>query len=286
MTMVQDVKSIKSLDGRPIFEKAIFEAPFRYKSNLVKENRACFFYMVEGAYRTHSDANKIELGKKDGVVKRCGSYISELLVTAESDTCEAIAIYFYEDLLKEIYNELPNLFEKSTSENIVQKVSGNALIDKYIESLLFYFDNPILVDEPLVTLKLKEIIMLLLKTDKYSSVLELMTDLFNPQSASLKQIVENHLYADISMDELAHLCSMSLSSFKRAFKKSYNETPARYIKSKRLEKAAKLLTISEQSVTSIAYECGFNNPDGFSTIFSQHFGISPKKYRLSQIKSS
>ncbi|MEM9327736.1 MAG: AraC family transcriptional regulator [Bacteroidota bacterium] len=241
---------------------------------------------MEGAYRTHSDSNQIELDKKDGVVKRCGTYISELLETSVSSKCEAIAVYFYEDILKEIYNEAPDLFNKRKSENIIQKVSGNELIDKYIESLIFYFENPVLADDPLVTLKLKEIIMLLLKTDKYPSVLELITDLFNPKSASLKQVVERHLHADLSMDELAHLCGMSLSSFKREFKKVFNETPARYIKAKKLERAAKLLSVSGQSVAEIAYECGFNNPDGFSTIFTQHFGLSPKKYRMNQIKSS
>ena len=284
--MVSDFQTIKGFDGRPIFEKAIFEAPFRYKSNLVKENRACFFYMVDGAYRTWSKNTKIELEKKDGVVKRCGPYISELLRTAETDKCEAIAIYFYEDILQELYNESPDLFQESKSEHIIQKVSGNELIDQYISSLIFYFENPVLADDPLVTLKLKEIIMLLLKTDKYPSVLELITDLFNPRSASLKQVVENHLYADISIDELAHLCSMSLSSFKREFKKTFSASPARYIKTKKLEKAANLLTVSDQRITDIAYQCGFNNPDNFSTIFTRHFGISPKKYRLNQIKSS
>ena len=128
--------------------------------------------------------------------------------------------------------------------------------------------------------------MLLLKTDKYPSVLELMTDLFNPRIASLKQVVGSHFYADISIEELAHLCNMSLSSFKREFKKIYKETPARFIKSKKLEKAAELLRVSDHSVADVAYECGFNNPDGFSTIFTQHFGLSPKKFRLNQIKSS
>ena len=284
--MVIEMKIIKGVDGRPFFEKAIFEAPFRYKSNLVNENRACFFYMVEGAYRTHSTSNKVELGKKDGVVKRCGSYISEFLETTESNKCEAIAVYFYEDILREIYNETPALFNEGTSDNIIQKVSGNQLIDQYIESLIFYFENPVLADDPIVKLKLKEFIILLLKTDKYSSVLELMSDLFNPISASIKQVVENHLYSDISIDEVAHLCNMSLSSFKRAFKKTFKESPARYIKTKKLEKAAQLLHVSDKSVANIAYECGFNNPDSFSTIFTQQFGVSPKKYQLTQIKSS
>ena len=220
------------------------------------------------------------------MVKRCGSYISELLGTVETNKCEDIAVYFYEDILKEIYNELPELFETSNSEAVIEKIPTNGLIDKYIESLLFYFENPLLADEPLMKLKLKEIIMLLLKTDKQISIMGLISDLFNPKSTSMKQVVESHWYSDISVDELAHLSNMSLSSFKREFKKSYNETPARFIKVKKLKKAANLLRVSDHSIADITYECMFNNPDSFSTIFTRYFKVSPKVYRLNQIKSS
>jgi len=281
--MLLDVKRIEGFGGRAIFEKAIFKAPFRFMSDMVKENRACFFYLMDGEYRSRSDTNSVTLQTKDGVVKRCGPYIAEFLGSADSETCEAIAIYFYEDVLREIYTETPALFEKNQSRNLLRKIASNDLVNEYIQSILFYFENPVVADEQLITLKLKELIILLLKTDKYQSVLELMTDLFRPHTASFKQVIESHLYSDIGIDELAHLCNMSLSTFKREFKKVFQDSPAKYIKQKKLEKSAKLLTISDQSITTIAIECGFSSAAYFSTAFRQHFKKTPKNYRLSQI---
>lgn len=284
--MVVDVKSIKGFDGRDMFQKAIFQAPYRYKTNLVEQNRACFFYIVEGKYRTYTSNDTVQLDSKDGVVKRCGSYISQYLETADTNKCEAVAIYFYEDVLKEIYNESPAIFKGNTSKSIIQKKTSNQLIDKYFESLLFYFENPLLIDEALVTLKMKEIIMLLLKTDQHTSVLELITDLFNPEQTSFKNVVNSHLYSEITLDELAHLCCMSLSTFKREFKKVFNDSPARFIKTKKLEKAANILSVSDQSITSVAFECGFGNSTRFSIVFKEHFGVSPKNYQMNQNKKT
>lgn len=280
--MLLDNKKIEGFGGRAIFERAIFKAPYRYNSDMVKENRACFFYVIDGEYRSHSDSNKVTLQSKEGVVKRCGTYISEYLTTTESETCEAVAVYFYEDVLKEIYAETPALFDNNSSRNFMRKIASNNLVDKYIQSILFYFENPMIVDEQLVTLKLKELIILLLKTDIYQSVLELMADLFRPYTASFKQVIESHLYSSINIDELAHLNNMSLSTFKREFKKIFGDSPAKYIKQKKLDKAAKLLSISDESITAIAFECGFNNPAYFSTAFQRHFGQSPAEYKLDQ----
>ena len=284
--MLLDIKRIEGFGGRAVFERAIFKAPFRYRGNLLEENRACFFYMVDGQYRSYSGSNKVTLQTRDGVVKQCGPYISEFLDVAGSDTCEAIAVYLYEDVLQEIYDETPTLFQDNNANNLMRKIASNDLVNEYIQSILFYFENPIIVDEQLVTLKLKELIILLLKTDKYPSVVALMTDLFRPQKTSLKHVVEHHLFEDVTVADLAHLNNMSLSTFKREFKKVYAESPAKYIKQQKLEKAAKLLSISDYPITSIAFECGFNNSAYFSTVFQRHYGKSPKEYRLDQSQNT
>jgi AraC-like DNA-binding protein len=60
------------------------------------------------------------------------------------------------------------------------------------------------------------------------------------------------------------MTNLRLSSFKREFKKNYNDAPASYIRNKRLEKSAKLLCISEKRITNIAHDCGFNDLATFS----------------------
>jgi AraC-like DNA-binding protein len=79
------------------------------------------------------------------------------------------------------------------------------------------------------------------------------------------------------------MTNLSLSSFKREFKKNYNDSPANYIRNKKLEKAADLLLISEERITDIAFDCGFNDLANFSTLFHDKFNCTPSAYRLNQI---
>lgn len=49
----------------------------------------------------------------------------------------------------------------------------------------------------------------------------------------------------------------------------------------RLEKVAKLLKFSNNSIASISYECGFSSPATLSRSFKHYFGTSPSAYRKS-----
>ena len=149
----------------------------------------------------------------------------------------------------------------------VEKLKVDEMINKYVESLIFYFENPSMVTEELIILKVKELILLLLNTDDTQNVRSILGDLFDPNTYSLKEIIRAHLYEDHSIDDLATLCNLSTSSFKRKFKEVFEESPKRYIKRKRLEKAADLLRHGQLRITEICYDCGFNDITHFSKIF-------------------
>ena len=59
------------------------------------------------------------------------------------------------------------------------------------------------------------------------------------------------------------------------FASIYGETPAKWIREKRLSKARQLLQSSQMSVADVAYSLRFENPTHFSRIFKQQYGISP-----------
>ena len=161
-------------------------------------------------------------------------------------------------------------------------VKSSVLVKKYIESLLFYFENPVLVSEELMILKLKEIILLILNTEDAPAIIEIMHNLFSPKEFSFKDIIESHILSPLNSSDLAQLSNKSLASFKREFKKIYDDSPANYIKNKRLEKAAELLIVSDIPISSIAYDCLFNDIAHFSSSFKTKYKLTPSQYRLSQ----
>lgn len=92
------------------------------------------------------------------------------------------------------------------------------------------------------------------------------------------------MFSQLSIEELAERNNLSISSFKREFAKLYNDTPANYIKAKKLEKATELLLASTKRITEIAFDCGFNDLANFTKSFSEKYNTTPTNYRL-QLKN-
>jgi AraC-like DNA-binding protein len=87
------------------------------------------------------------------------------------------------------------------------------------------------------------------------------------------------LYSTISVEELASLAGRSLSTFKRDFKLQFKETPANYIKQKRLEKAFELVKSTNLTISELCYEVGFQDTSHFTKSFKQKYNQSPSDYR-------
>lgn len=276
------------LYGKKIFEKIILRPPFKVNNQM--PNDACFMYMEEGGYDISSSTEHVKLQAKEAVLMRCGSYFTEFLKTLSSDKCEGIIVHLYPDVLKKIFeNEITSVF--STIQNkqkliSVNKYVNDELIKIYIDSLKIYFDNPGLVNDNIIILKLKELIILLTKSENAESIEHLITSLFTQKEYSFREIIEAHLYTEFSIEKLAMLTHLSVSSFKREFTKIYNDSPAHYFKTKRIERAAELLTATTQRISDIAFECGFNDLAHFSKSFQSQYGVSPSQYKLNQKNKS
>ena len=270
--------SVIEVQGLPLFEKARIKAPYSFNYSL--SDRACFFYILEGNYKSIEPFGAIRLRAKESLIKQCSNYISRFLQSPEQPECEAIAIYFHPQIIKQAYkNEIPAFLTKNLKPVSAKKLIAGDLIDKFIQNLLIYFEDPELVDEELAFLKLKELVLILLKSEKRTSVLEFFSEIFYSPQLEFQQIIEHNLFSDITIEQLAFLCNKSLSSFKREFKKIYQESPARYIKSRRLEKAATMLLTTQDRITDIAFDCGYIDLTTFSSSFQKKFGQSPRQYR-------
>ncbi len=281
--MILDYKNI-DLFGKLLFEKVLLKPPFKKQNSM--PNEACFLYIIKGEYNSISESEQLRIKNEEAVLMKCGNYLSQMYKSPNSKKYEAVAVHFFPEVLLKIYdNKLPNFLKQqntSSDNSSMAKVNSDIIINKYIDSVLFYFDNPNLVNEDILILKLKEIILLLNQTQNAPKIRTILSKLFNPQTYSFRDVIEAHFYSTISLSELAQLTNMSLSSFKREFQRTYNTSPATFLLQKKLEKASELLKVSNNRMSDIAFDCGFNNLSHFSKAFKKHYKISPSIYRLNQ----
>ena len=78
-----------------------------------------------------------------------------------------------------------------------------------------------------------------------------------------------------TLEQLAGVAGLSVSSFKRVFKEVAGIPPHAYILRKRIDRAQNLLRQGEGSVTEIAFACGFPSSQYFATAFKRMTGMTP-----------
>lgn len=277
--MVIDYKKIE-LFGKQLIQKVVLESPFDFSFPITEQ--ACFLYMLDGDMQYLSQNNTIDIPSNYSLLLNCVNSGNKIQNSNNDNKGEIVIVTFHPDVLKKIYEkDLPKLFRPNNevSNQTSEKIKNDFLIKKYIEGLLFYFENPSLINEEILILKLKEIILLLSQTQNADIIQTILSQLFSPATYTFKQIIEANLFTQINIEELAKRTNLSISSFKREFKKLYNDSPANYIKTKRLERAAELLLISNERITDIAFDCGFNDLANFTKSFSDKYKTTPTNYR-------
>ena len=274
------------LYGKKLFERAQLTAPYKRPNHL--SNEACYLHILEGEHNHYSVTDQVEAKQNEGILMKCGNFIFEPVADKNSGVSKLIAIHFFPEVLKKIFEDNPPEFlfrNKSDIEVDMTYIDSNEIISHYIKSISLLFDNPKLAEESILELKLKEIILILSKIDS-TRVNQILNNLFNPTTVVFKDVIGAHLYSALSVEDLASLTNNSLTSFKRKFNEIYGTSPANYVKNKRLERAAKLLKITDQSISDISFKCAFNDLAHFSNSFKSKYNLTPSDYRLDQNSKS
>ena len=101
--------------------------------------------------------------------------------------------------------------------------------------------------------------------------------------APVLEFMNREYLSPITFEDLLAHASMSRSSLKRAFLQIIGVGPMHYLQRLRLEHATRLLSLTEKSVSEVAFASGFNDSNYFSRAFRKVYRISPSKYRLMPI---
>jgi AraC-like DNA-binding protein len=90
-----------------------------------------------------------------------------------------------------------------------------------------------------------------------------------------------HIRGDIrlplAVPELARRVGMSVSSFHKHFKTITSTTPLQYQKELRLLEARRLLRSGGTSVSTAAFDVGYESPSQFSREYARKFGVAPSQ---------
>lgn len=83
----------------------------------------------------------------------------------------------------------------------------------------------------------------------------------------------------LRLRDLAELINMSEGHFCRFFKSLTQKSPVDYINRYRTQQACRLLETTDRKIVDISLEVGFDSLSYFISVFKQHRGCTPSRYR-------
>jgi AraC-like DNA-binding protein len=187
---------------------------------------------------------------------------------------KSISLKFKQSFLEDFSNEYGYTADKKyNSDDTLIDLRLNAMLKNAMESLDFYFGQDDNAIQDILSIKAKEILILLLKAN--SDLKNVLFDFGQPGKIDLERFMNSNFHFNVSMEKFAYLTGRSLTSFKRDFKTIFNEAPGRWLLHRRLQEAHYLINKTQQKPSDVYLKVGFEDLSHFSFAFKKQFGIAP-----------
>ncbi|OAB31315.1 AraC-type DNA-binding protein [Flavobacterium fryxellicola] len=234
-----------------------------------------FSFLQVGKKQVHFADTSIAVNSKQSLLLKKGNWLwTELLDTEAIYYCKLF--FFSEEKLLEFLQKHTKSGSPHRDEIPYFVIENDDYIITFLNSLSVLNTAPSDYTERLLLVKFEEIMLYLLS--KYEQKFEFyLYSLISKEVSPFKKVVESNVHSNLKLEEIAFLCNMSLSTFKRHFTLEYNEAPGKWLQDKRLQRAKDLLQEGLLKPSDIYVEVGYNNLSNFSIAFKNKFGISPKE---------
>ncbi|WP_420572138.1 helix-turn-helix domain-containing protein [Kordia sp.] len=257
----------------------VFVYDFKMTNDVVKSKvnlgMNMFSFLQVGKKQVHFAGNSVAVNKEQSLLLKKGNWLwTELLDTEAVYYCKLL--FFSEKILKEFLEKHTETTQSVKDEVPYFVIRNDAYITSYLNSLATIHEAPAIFMENLLSVKFEELLLYLI--NKYGTTFKhYLQSLIVQETSSFKKIVESKIHSNLKLEEIAFLCNMSLSTFKRHFIKEYDVSPGKWLQNKRLQKAKEMLEQGDCKPSDIYFDFGYNNLSNFSIAFKNKFGYSPSK---------
>lgn len=126
--------------------------------------------------------------------------------------------------------------------------------------------------------KVKSVVYQLLSTLSYAERQQSINSRgFNTIAQGIAHL-ENDLKSKKTIKEIAEMCHVSESTFRRLFKQYTGKSPVEYRIERRIEYAKKLLNTKTLTALEVSLETGFDDPAYFCRMFKKYTGVTTGEY--------
>lgn len=203
-------------------------------------------------------------------------------VYSSGTSCEIVTIYFKKEYLNmdilrawlpagqgddlhSFMGSIPALYQEDFRNLLLRMLSENSTIDEYSNAFMNCY--------------LQEILLMLMRL---SVINETEPDIINSKDAEIltaTKYIYNNFSKQLTLEEVSAVASLSPTYFSRKFKQTTGMGYKEYLNHVRLKHAQAALLATNNTITDIALEYGFNDSNYFKDLFKKVYGKSPREYR-------
>lgn len=254
---------------------------------LHKQTRDAIGYVLSGEKCIYGgDKREIAESGKLFYLPRGNRYIENIPIGNKG--YEEIVFYYTSDEMSETISSL-NIhgFVDIGGKHECEKCEkSNQLIEDswqniriFFESIKKYFEAEFFLGIPQAEkLKLTELTLIILSNSDCCIKPKLLESA-DKSSESFERIIHNNIFENNTIEEMAEKCDMSLTSFKKEFRRRFHDSPHRWFTRQRLMQGRLLLISTNEKVESVANQCSFSNTSHFIKLFKKEYGHTPASYR-------
>lgn len=238
------------------------------------------YYLISGCRKFFINDTIYNVKKGDMLIISKGDIHRTTYISNESH--ERISLLFSGELLNLLYDD----FGKEVINKCFdyQCISIPVSRREYIEELLSRMENEYkqsdVFSNLLIKNYMKELLIFIIRLQKYIPVS--YSDNIAASDEDIQKaarFITQNYKKNITLNSVAEHINMSPTYFSKKFRKSTGFGFKEYLLNIRIKKAASLLLETNNSITDIAYSCGFNDSNYFGDVFKRVKGTSPLKYR-------
>lgn len=243
-----------------------------------------FSFLLEGQKSVQYAGTQVKINPNEFLLLSAGNCLMSEKIAAPGGRYRSMLLFFDNELLSDFFIRHPKVLEASNNNEVPFLVfKKDAFLINFIESLGVMFATQQPLSAELQKVKLEELLLYL--SERYPDKIKQLRHSSYKADGDLliRQAITANIYNTVTVEELAFLCHMSLSTFKRRFAKIYGISPNKWLIERRMQIAAQLLKQGEYKASDVYLELGYENLSSFIQSFKQVHGVTPKQYQLTKL---
>jgi AraC-like DNA-binding protein len=254
--------------------------------NKITLGQYLFSFLLEGEKRVYYAEKQAMIDNSQFLLLSSGNCITSERSVSDNAIYKSVMLSFAPNVLTNFFLKYPHVYRDRRGKNTTEPFlvfDKDDFLQNFLHSLCLILEGGKLPSRDMKQLKFDE--LLLYMAERYpQQLIGLRAVVQEDQEDSIiRKSAETNINNNVTVEELAFLCNMSLSTYKRKFGKIYGTTPIRWFLQKRMELAATMLLVKGEKPSEIYHKVGYENHSSFTQSFKQVYGVTPSEYQQQKL---